>query len=54
MEANLLRAHAGQEAINVDEAVRYLKPCQFQANKALEVYKNYHVSSFFGLLFHIF
>jgi len=44
MEANLLRAHAGQDAIEVAEALLYLKPCQFLAAKALNVYKNYQVS----------
>lgn len=43
METNLLRANAGQEAIDVKEALLYLKPCQFQCSKALEIYKNYQV-----------
>lgn len=44
METNLLRAQAGQEAINVEEALLYLKVCQYQSSMALDVYKNYQVS----------
>ena len=43
MEVNLLRAQAGQEAINVEEALRYLRPNQFHSAKSLDIYKNYQV-----------
>ena len=39
----MFRASAGQDAIDVKEALLYLKPCQFQCNKAFDVYKNYQV-----------
>ena len=39
----MLRAGTGQEAIDVDEAIQYLKASQFISGKAIDIYKNYQV-----------
>lgn len=40
----MLRAQIGQESINVEEALRYLRACHFNSTKeALEIFKNYQV-----------
>ena len=41
------RARIGQEAIEVDEALKYLKATGFSAAKASEVIKNYMVCSLY-------
>jgi len=43
----MLRAQQGQEAVLMEEAMKCLRAAQFNAAKAVEIYRNYQVSLFF-------
>lgn len=43
MEANIIQAQMGREAIDVEEALGYLKACQFSSTKAIDIFKNHQV-----------
>ena len=43
-EANMLRANNCQKGISTDDAVKYLKAANFNATKAVDIYKNYQVT----------
>lgn len=44
IEANMHKAKSSDESIGVNEALRYLKATKFNSAKAIDVFKNYHVS----------
>ncbi len=41
---NLLRAEKGEDSIEMGVAMKYLKAARYDANKAMDIYKNYQVS----------
>lgn len=41
----MLQAQNGHEAVDVEEALRYLRACHFSPTKALDIFKNYQVST---------
>ena len=44
-ELNMLRANSSENSIGTEDALRYLKAAQFNSIRAIEMYKNYQVSS---------
>ena len=40
-------AKSSDESVNLTEAQRFLKATRFNASKAIDVFKNYHVSDYF-------
>lgn len=44
IEANMYKAKSSDESIGVAEALRYLRATKFNSSKAIDIFKNYHVS----------
>ena len=42
-EVNMLCANHGREAIQMEDAMRFLRATKFNATRAIEIYKNYQV-----------
>ena len=56
IEVNLFLAKSSDESVNLTDAQRFLKASRFNASKAIDVFKNYHVSnnqSIFFLLHYV-
>ncbi len=46
---NILRAERGEDSIEMGVAMKYLKAARYDANKAMDIYKNYQV----GVVVHV-
>jgi hypothetical protein len=44
IEANIFLAKSSDESVTVAEAQRFLKATRFNVSKAIDTFKNYHVS----------
>ena len=49
----MYKARSSDESIGVAEALRYLRATKFNASKAIDVFKNYHVSVWPLVLVHV-
>ena len=43
VQVNMFRAGSNQEAIVMEDAVKYLRASKFNASKAIDIYKNHQV-----------
>lgn len=43
MEANTVQAQSSRAAVDLEEALSYLKAAQFNSTKAVDIFKNYQV-----------
>ena len=43
IEANLFLAKSSDESVNMTEAQRFLRATRFNASRAIDTFKNYHV-----------